>query len=49
MDAFGVRDDLIRDYQAFTAGFLQVRDERIGAVVQTAIEGGLLWPEPWLS
>lgn len=49
MDAFRVREELIRDYQAFTGGFLQVRDELIGDVVQKAVDGGLLWPEPWLS
>jgi len=49
LDAFRVRDELIRDYQAFTGGFLQVRNERIEAVVKEGIDGGLLWPEPWLS
>lgn len=49
MDAFRVRDELIRDYEAFTSGFLQVRDERIATEVRQAIGNGLLWPEPWLS
>jgi Lhr-like helicase len=49
VDAFRVRDELIRDYKAFTGGFLQLRDKRIVDVVHQAIDDGLLWPEPWLS
>lgn len=44
-----MREELIRDYEAFTSGFLQVRDERIATEVRQAIDKGLLWPEPWLS
>jgi ATP-dependent helicase YprA (DUF1998 family) len=44
-----VRDRLVRDYEEFVRGFLTVRDERISRHVEEAIQGGLLWPEAWLS
>lgn len=49
MDAFGVLDEVLDDYESFVKGFLDIKDEQIRAKVETEIEGGLLWPEPWLA
>ncbi|MHB1740880.1 MAG: DEAD/DEAH box helicase, partial [Actinomycetes bacterium] len=49
MDAFEVHRRLIADYRAFTEGFVDVRDERIRAVVDQQSAIGAQWPDPWLS
>ena len=49
MDAFGVLDEVLADYQSFVEGFLNIQDEQIRAKVDAEVEGGLLWPEPWLA
>lgn len=49
MDVFKVRDEVIDDYRAFTQGFLTIRDPEIREKVETDIDSGLLWPEPWLA
>jgi very-short-patch-repair endonuclease len=49
MDVFELRDAVIGDYEAFVKGFLNVRDDRIRAVIERTLADGLLWPEPWLS
>jgi hypothetical protein len=49
LDVFKVRDRLIEDYEAFTRGFLEVRDERIRAYVDEQLRRGLRWPDPWLA
>ena len=49
MDAFGVLDEVLGDYQNFVKGFLNIKDDQIRAKVETEIESGLLWPEPWLA
>lgn len=49
MDAFGVLDGVLADYQAFVNGFLNIKDDRVRQKVEKEIEGGLLWPEPWLA
>lgn len=49
MDAFGVLGDVLSDYRSFVQGFLNIRDPRVLAKVESEIEGGLLWPEPWLA
>ena len=49
MDAFGVLDEVLGDYQTFVTGFLNIKDDRVRAKVETEIESGLLWPEPWLA
>lgn len=49
MDAFGVLDEVLDDYQAFVEGFLNTQDEQVKAKVDAEIEDGLLWPEPWLA
>ena len=49
MDAFGVLDGVLGDYQAFVEGFLNIQDEQVKAKVDAEIADGLLWPEPWLA
>jgi hypothetical protein len=48
VDAFGVLDDVLRDYESFVAGFLNIQDDRVREKVQNEIDDGLLWPQPWL-
>lgn len=49
MDAFGVLDEVLQDYENFVKGFLEIKDDEIRSKVETEIAGGLLWPEPWLA
>ena len=42
-------DQVLADYQAFVEGFLNIQDEQVRAKVDTEVEDGLLWPEPWLA
>jgi hypothetical protein len=49
VDAFGVLDGVLGDYQAFVEGFLNIQDEQVKAKVDAEIADGLLWPEPWLA
>ena len=49
MDVFSVHQQLIRDYRAFTSGFVDARDPRIAEFVQERLEFGAQWPDPWLS
>ena len=49
MDAFGVLDEVLRDYESFVAGFLNIKDGRVRQKVEKEIDDGLLWPEPWLA
>jgi superfamily I DNA/RNA helicase len=49
MDAFGVLDEVLDDYESFVKGFLDIKDDQIRAKVEGEIEDGLLWPEPWLA
>ena len=37
------------EYQDFVSGFLNIRDERVREEVRSALEGGHLWPDPYLS
>lgn len=49
MDAFRVHRQLIADYQAYTEGFVNARDERVAQVVEELSADGAQWPDPWLS
>lgn len=49
MDAFGVLSEVLDDYESFVKGFLDIKDDQIRDKVEQEIEGGLLWPEPWLA
>ena len=49
MQIFGLRDQLIHDYTAYTASFIQIKDEKIRAQVEQNMRAGLLWPEPLIQ
>jgi ATP-dependent helicase YprA (DUF1998 family)/very-short-patch-repair endonuclease len=49
MDAFGVLDEVLDDYENFVKGFLEIKDDQIREKVEAEIAGGLLWPKPWLA
>ncbi|MBM7278983.1 DEAD/DEAH box helicase [Gordonia rubripertincta] len=49
MDAFGVLDEVLGDYESFVKGFLEIKDDQVRDRVEKEIEDGLLWPEPWLA
>lgn len=49
MDAFGVLDEVLGDYENFVKGFLEIKDDQIRTRVEKEIADGLLWPEPWLA
>jgi ATP-dependent helicase YprA (DUF1998 family)/very-short-patch-repair endonuclease len=49
MDVFALRDRLVADYQSYTRSFIKIRDERIAAYVDDALNAGSFWPEPLLQ
>jgi hypothetical protein len=49
VDAFGVLAEVLDDYESFVSGFLNIQDDRVRQKVETEIQDGLLWPEPWLA
>lgn len=49
MDAFGVLNDVLNDYKSFVEGFLHIRDRDVLEKVQSEVDKGLMWPEPWLA
>lgn len=49
MDAFAVRDRVLGDYADFVRSFLAIKDDAIRQQIESEIDSGLLWPEPWLG
>ena len=49
MDAFGVRNRVIGDYESFVKSFMDIADPRVKEKVDSEISDGLLWPQPWLA
>ncbi len=49
MHAFEIHRRLINDYRQFTEGFVDIRDERIRAVVSKQSAEGTQWPAPWVA
>lgn len=49
MNIFDLRDETIQDYRDFIGGFVNIRDAKVRQKVDTALDEGRLWPEPWLS
>ena len=49
MQIFGLRDQLIHDYTAYTASFIQIKDDKIREQVERSMRAGLLWPEPLIQ
>ena len=49
MDAFGVRNRVIGDYESFVKSFMDIADPRVKEKVDSEISDGFLWPQPWLA
>ncbi|WP_040633697.1 DEAD/DEAH box helicase [Mobilicoccus pelagius] len=49
MDVFAVRREVVDEYRSFTSSFATPRDARIRAHLDTLMETGDQWPEPWVS
>ena len=49
MNVFDLRNNLIRDYSAYTNSFVQIQDPRVRDYVRAKLEGGFLWPEPLIQ
>lgn len=49
MDVFDLRARLVADYQSYTRSFIKIRDPRISAFVDDALNAGAFWPEPLLQ
>ncbi len=49
MHIFQFRDQLIYDYAAYTASFIQIRDQKIKEYVEQSLDAGVLWPEPLIQ
>ena len=49
MDVFDLRDRLVGDYASYTRSFIKIADHRIWARVESELNAGAFWPEPWLQ
>lgn len=49
MDVFELREKVIQDYSDYVRSFLTIKDETIERLVDDAMDGGLLWPNPLLQ
>lgn len=49
MDVFKIRESVVDDYKSFTTSFVKARDERIAEHLNTRVDSGNQWPDPWLS
>lgn len=49
MDAFRLRDELIREYGFYVSSFVRINDPRISSHVHHSIDGGALWPDPLIQ
>jgi hypothetical protein len=46
MDVFKLREELIAAYRDYATSFMRIRDQRITAHVNTALDESRLWPHP---
>ena len=49
MDAFTLRQRVLKDYDAYVRSFLNIRDDRVRKFVHRGLSEGVLWPEPLLQ
>ena len=49
MNVFRLRDNLIDDYSGYIRSFINIRDERIGRLVDEHLNAGMLWPDPMIQ
>lgn len=46
MDVFGLREEIVNQYQDFINGYINIKDAKIADKVKTGLDSGVLWPEP---
>jgi len=49
MDVFALRERLVEEFGSYVRSFIQIADERIRELVDSALREGLLWPEPLIQ
>ncbi|QBI18883.1 DEAD/DEAH box helicase [Egibacter rhizosphaerae] len=49
LDAFALRDEVVREYRSYVEGFINIADERVRDVVEEALSSERLWPDPWVQ
>ena len=49
MDVFRLRSRLIDDFGDYVRSFIHIDDERVRGLVDSALDGGLLWPDPLIQ
>ena len=49
MNVFGLRDNLIKDYEQYIRSFFVIKDSRISTEVDRHLTEGALWPDPLLQ
>lgn len=49
LDAFDLRDAAVGQYRDYVRSFITIRDDRVRAKVDETLDGGLLWPDPWVQ
>ena len=46
MRVFDVRNGLVDEYSRYVKSFIEISDNRIRSLVNSKLEGGMLWPDP---
>jgi len=49
LDAFALRDEVVREYRSYVEGFIHIADDRVRGVVDEALSSERLWPDPWVQ
>jgi len=49
MNVFDLRDRLVAEYKSYTRSFIKIKDSRVCAHVDDALNAGAFWPEPLLQ
>ena len=49
MNAFDLRNHLVKEYADYIKSFIKIRDKDIEGYVESELKKGLLWPEPLLQ
>jgi very-short-patch-repair endonuclease len=49
LDAFKLRNDVIKTYADYVTSFIKIADGRVAQKVKESLDAGDLWPEPWVQ
>jgi hypothetical protein len=49
MDVFSLRDRLVGEFRSYVRSFIHIADDQIRELVDSALDRGLLWPEPLIQ